>query len=198
MTRNVAVVVALAIGLAGSAAGQAITGFSGGSESASYYGSTVAGDTVGFRFTVSSAIRVTDLGNWNQDANAGGAGLTEDHQVGLWDGSQALLASATVGPAGTPVGNWTYVAITPVDLAPGQTYTLGAVYPNGGTDNYVSGASGVTSAPEVTWLNGVYPTAADLGFADPGLDSASTSGGRSGPNLLFGAVPVELMCFSAE
>jgi len=175
--------------------GQAVTGFTGGSQYPLYHGGST-GDVVGYRFTVSNPLEVSDLGVWNQDTAAGGAGLTSSHEVGIWDASQALIASVTVTTGGTVVGAWTYASITPVTLSPGQTYTVGALYTGTDNDSYISGASSMTTAPEVTWVQSVYPLAGSLGFSYPGNNS--TSFGRFGPNFLFTVVPVELQSFSVE
>jgi hypothetical protein len=161
--------------------GQAITGFSGGTEYDSYYGSA-SGDVIGWRFTVSQQIWVSDLGVWNADQTGG---LESPHIVGIWDESQTLLDSVTVDNAGTVVGDWMYYTVTPFTLMPGETYTIGALYFSGDDDWYISGASSVASATEVTWLNSVYPAAAEMGFVFPTLDSAASSGGRFGPNFIF-------------
>ena len=192
MRRAFLIGVILVLGASGAWA-QAITGFTGGSQYVSYYGS-VAGDVVGFRFTVSSPLQVYDLGVWNADSTGG---LDTPHQVGIWDGSQALIASVTVDPAtGTPIGQWTYTAITPVNLNPGETYTIGALYVANGTDLYISAASSMTTAPEVTWVQSVYPASAELGFVYPANNS--TSFGRFGPNFNFTIVPVELQSFTVD
>ena len=177
--------------------GQAVTGFTGGSQFPLYYGGST-GDVVGFRFTVngSDPLEVSDLGVWNQDTAAGYPGLTSDHEVGIWDGAQALVASVTVTTAGAVVGDWTYASITPVVLSPGQTYTIGVLYTGTDNDNYVSSATTMTTATEVTFVQSVYPSAGSLGFAYPANNSASF--GRFGPNFLFTVVPVELQSFSIE
>ncbi len=194
MRKLVLCAVILVVGATGAWA-QAVTGFSGGAEYSSYWGS-VTGDVIGYRFTVASPLQVSDLGVWNADNAAGGAGLTSDHQVGIWDSSQALLASVIVTPSGTPVGDWTYTSITPIVLNPGETYTIGASYTPDDNDQYISGASSMTTDPEVTWLVSVFPAAGDLGFAYPSEDS--TSFGRFGPNFLLTVVPVELQSFTIE
>jgi hypothetical protein len=172
--------------------GQAITGFTGGTAYTAYHsGST--GDVVGWRFNISAPLEISDLGVWIDSD-----GLTVSHQVGIWDGSQALVASTTVSPGGTVVGDWIYESITPVVLMPGDTFTAGVVYASTDGDSYISGASSVTTHSDVTWLNGVYPSAGDLGFVYPTEDSAASSGGRFGPNFLFTTVPVELQSFSIE
>lgn len=175
--------------------GQAITGFVGGTEYDSYYGS-VGGDVIGWRFTVSAPLEISDLGAWNADTNSGGAGLTAAHEVGIWDGSQALLASVTVDPSGTVVGDWIYAGITPVTLMPGQTYTIGTNYASSDTDNYISSASSMATHADLTWTGSCYPAAGDMGFVYPSTDSSSY--GRFGPNFLFTTVPVELQSFTVE
>ena len=174
------------------AMGQAVTGFTGGSQYPLYYGGST-GDVVGFRFTVATSVQVSDLGVWNQDSSGG---LSASHQVGIWDGSQALIASTTVTTSGTVNGAWTYASITPVVLNPGQTYTIGALYIGTDNDNYVSGASSMTTAAGVTFVQSVYPASGSLGFAYPAGNS--TSFGRFGPNFLFSVVPVELQSFVVE
>ena len=82
-------------GLAATASGQAVTGYSGGSSFDIYYGGST-GDVVGFRFEVSAPITVTHLGVWNADTTGG---LSVDHQVGIWDDTFALLTDTTVTPA---------------------------------------------------------------------------------------------------
>ena len=175
--------------------GQAVTGFVGGSEFDSYYGSA-GGDVIGWRFTVGAPLEISDLGAWNADTNAGGAGLTASHEVGIWDSTQVLLASVTVDPSGTVVGDWIYASIAPVTLMPGQTYTIGASYAPNDTDNYISSASSMTNHADLTWTGSCYPAAEDMGFVYP--SSNSTSYGRFGPNFLFTTVPVELQSFTVE
>lgn len=191
MRKAVLVTVILLVGATGAWA-QAVTGFTGGSEFSSYYGS-VAGDVVGYRFTVNSPLQVSDLGVWNGD-NTGG--MDSPHQVGIWDSTQVLLASVTVNPGGMVVGAWMYASITPIVLSPGETYTIGALYTPTDNDNYISSAASMTTDPDVTWTNSVYPSVEELGFVYPELDSSSF--GRFGPNFLFTVVPVELQSFTIE
>lgn len=177
--------------LASAAFGQAITGFTGGTQYDSYYG-TAPGDVVGWRFTVSQSVAVTDLGIWNADQTGG---IESPHQIGIWDASQALLASVTVDATGTVVGAWIYESIAPIVIAPGQTYTLGALYLSGDNDWYISGASSVSTAAEVTWLSSTYPASAGLGFVFPASTSASF--GRFGPNFIFGEVSLDRTSWGA-
>lgn len=174
--------------------GQAITGFTGGSEYDSYYGS-VAGDVIGWRFTVSAPMVVTNLGVWNGDQTGG---VESPHQVGIWDSSQTLLTSGTVDGTGTVAGDFIYTAVAAATLSPGETYTIGALYVTADNDYYISSASSITTAPEVTFGGAVFPSAGELGFVYPTEDSGPTSYGRFGPNFFFADVPVEMMTFTVD
>ena len=190
MVRTVAA--ALLVTVAGSATGQAITGFTGGTQFGSYYGGLIDGDVVGFRFTVNQDVLVTDLGVWNGDTQIGLEGLTSDHQIGIWDSSGSLVVNGVAGPGDSVLGQWTYDSVAPTLLSTGMTYTIGALYDAGGVpdgDSYISSATSVSSSADVNWLNSVFPSAEDLGFAFPTEDSASSSGGRFGPNFLYRPVP---------
>lgn len=161
----------------------AIDGFTGGGQFNAYYGGST-GDVVGFRFSVEVPIEVDRLGVWNVDTAAGAIGLSSPHQVGIWDSSQTLVASATVDPAsGTPIGDWTYASITPVTLNPGEVYTAGALYTTTDNDSFVSSATSLSTDPNVRWLVSVFPSAGSLGFTYP--TGSSMSSGRFGPNFTF-------------
>jgi len=164
------------------ASAQAIQSWTGGAEYPSYY-SSVAGDVVGYRFEVTFSVSVDSLGVWNGDST--GAGVDSDHQVGIWDSTMTLIASTTVTPTSTVLGEFRYEAITPVALSTGMVYTIGSLYTPTDNDNYISSASDVVTASGVTWINAVYPSAAELGFVFPANDSATGSKGRFGPNFTF-------------
>lgn len=213
--RRTAFCIVILMVIAPAAMGQAITSFVGGSQFGSYY-SSVSGDVVGYRFEVTAPLEVAMLGVWNadstdaqtflQEADALGVGnsnsidaLSSSHQVGIWDASQTLIASVTVDPGtGSVIGDWTYAAITPVTLMPGQVYTAGALYTVDDNDSYISSASSAITDPNVVWINAVYPFELELGFVFPTEDSAPSSVGRFGPNFTFSVVPVELQSFSVE
>lgn len=76
--------------------------------------------TIGYEFTANQNITVTDLGF----LDASGTGLAESHEVGIYNTSGVLLASALV-PAGTAApltGAFRYVGITDLDLTAGTEY----------------------------------------------------------------------------
>ena len=99
----------------------AVESFTGGSLFASFYAGTT-GDVIGYRFSVSENVMVSDLGVWIDDDD-----LQSSHMVGIWDQSQSLLVSATVQPSDRAVGEWRYASVSPTLLSPGQTYTAGAM-----------------------------------------------------------------------
>lgn len=165
--------------------GQAITGFAGGYEYNIYHsGST--GDVIGWRFTVDVQIEISDLGVWNND-NTGC--MDTPHPVGLWDGSHTLITYVIVDPTGTVVGDWIYASITPVVINPTETYTIGALYYSDDNDLYISSATSMTTDPNVTFVNSVYPATGSLGFVYPELNTSSF--GRFGPNFIFTETSLE-------
>jgi hypothetical protein len=87
--------------------GRRITGFSGGTQYDSYYGSA-PGDVVGFRFTVSQSVQVTVP--WHLERRSDRRHRIPP-QIGIWDASEVLLASVTVDATGTVVGAWIYEGI---------------------------------------------------------------------------------------
>jgi hypothetical protein len=125
-----------------------ITDFTGGVTDFATSARTV---TYGFDFTVSGDSRtISALGFFD----IGSDGLTEPHEVGLWDSAGNLLASTTIDNTATPVtststiGRWLTKDITPITLPPGS-YILGAFY-NADSPDYLvrnavaSSISGVT------------------------------------------------------
>jgi hypothetical protein len=86
--------------------------------------------TIGWAFDVTTPVRVTALGVWDEGAN----GLVEGHAVGLWTGTGTLLASTTV-PAGLAadataasalgLGQWLFEDIPALTLAVGH-YVIGS------------------------------------------------------------------------
>jgi len=92
--------------------------------------------TFGFQFTTLTDVLVDSLGVMDVGQN----GLAGTEQVGIWNSGGTLLYSTTLG-TGTldgPVldGNqFSFTSITPLFLAGGQTYTIGARV--NGVDSFV-------------------------------------------------------------
>jgi len=98
--------------------------------------------TLGYEFTPSSPLWVYSLGFADlpsADVPNVGDGLEQPRFVGLWDSNGLLLASVTV-PAGTAASlmdRFRYQDLsTPITLAAGQTYILGAYFNRQSDDHY--------------------------------------------------------------
>ena len=124
---NVICLIATAAGLTPGALGAALVSFTGGRPTDVENKGSV-NTTFGFRIRLTEPLIVTHLGVYD----TGGNGLDQVHPVGLWNGENTLLASATV-PAGTAAAisdGYRYVPLTEsVTLSPG-VYDLGAHYYN--------------------------------------------------------------------
>ena len=98
--------------------------------------------TLGYEFTPSSPLLVYSLGFADlpsADVPSVGDGLEQPRFVGLWDSNGVLLASVTV-PAGTAaplIDRFRYQDLpTPITLAAGHTYILGAYFDRESDDHY--------------------------------------------------------------
>ncbi len=173
--------------LAGTAGGQAVTGFSGGSPFPAW--SADGPGVVGWRFDVNTSIVLTDIGVWNNDAVFGFEGLSSSHEVGLWDSAGNLLTSGVVSPGDIAIGEFTYTDVADVVLNPGERYTIGAVYDIADNDSYISSPSSLSLASEINpTTNGVFPEVGDLGGLNfPTGDSTNLA--RLGTNFLFVPTP---------
>jgi hypothetical protein len=117
-----------------------------------------------------------------------GDGLTDSHQVGLWDSGGNLLASVTITnsdpltASGSALGGWRFAAITPVTLAPG-TYIVGAFYPTA-ADPFLGGVSNLTTASDIVYDVGTFTHGVITTFSVPDQDlGAPFNPGIFGPNL---------------
>lgn len=81
--------------------------------------------TVGAAFGVTNNVTVTALGCFDYLLGPGQGAV----QVGLWNSSGSLLASNTITTSSTLFNQSRYQAVTPVFLAPNQTYFLGRSRP---------------------------------------------------------------------
>jgi hypothetical protein len=139
--------------------------------------------TLGYAFTVSSPVTVTNLGLFD----FGNDGLNTSHAVTIWTSTGTQLVQTTIpaGTAGTLIDGFRYVDIEPFILAPG-TYTIGAysqthhyVRP----DFFLTDAT-FTSAYEVSYLGP--RLALEGGFRFPsGTAGLNNPDGYFGPNFWF-------------
>ena len=133
---------------------------------------------IGWQFSVGSAITINGLGVF--DVNP--AGLSESHQVGIWDNSGNLLASATVTNGSTLVssastaGDWLFANINPLLLGPGM-YVTSAFY--GTSADSVMANATITTVPQITLLasrastEGAFAEAGTYGLVEPGVFGAN-------------------------
>jgi hypothetical protein len=144
--------------------------------------------TLGWSFSVNSSVSVTSLGAFD----AGGDGLNVAHDVGIWDSTGNLLASATVpsGGAGFFDSGYRFVSISPLALNAGSTYYVGAVYFSDDNDAWLYDPVTLVAAPQITYLSRRYESSSGS-LVFPDLAGSGTTG-YFGANFEFGgssAVP---------
>ena len=69
--------------------------------------------------------------------DVGSDGIAGSYDVGLWDSSQTLLASATVTPSSPLINGFRYAAIPATTIPSGQTFTIAAVLPASPADPWM-------------------------------------------------------------
>lgn len=134
------------------------------------------GATIGYSFSVSQSISVTDLGVWDENAN----GLAESHQVGIFTTGGALLVSTTVTSADTLLNSFRYHSIAPYALGPG-TYVMGAYFAGWGDTG--AAAATITTSPEITFIDNLYLYGS--GFTLPTVHWSGFDAGNIGPNFIY-------------
>ncbi|MCK9377799.1 MAG: DUF4082 domain-containing protein [Syntrophobacterales bacterium] len=143
---------------------------------------TASGSTVSFslgtEFTANSSFTVNQLGFFDYL----GDGLTEGHDVGIYDLDQNLLTSTTVTNADPLVGHFRYHATTPVTLLAGHTYRIAAVT---GNELFTWAPEGYFTDPNVTYVISAYTASAVLTYPN---ETFSGETGYFGPD--FQTVPV--------
>jgi len=144
--------------------------------------------TVGWSFSIGSQdVQVTALGIYDDLAD----GLADAHAVGIWTNGGTLLAEVTVpsGTTATLVGSYRYTPITPVTLAAGQTFVVGAYFPPCGSscgDSFLNGGKEIFDA-RITFLQSQNsaPQSGTGSLAFPSGNLGIPPQGMFGPNLLF-------------
>lgn len=179
MKRHLLTRAALAALLVVSASSQAApvgVDFSGGN----VYG-TGFFNNVGWSFNVTSSITIDGLGIFD----TGSDGLTNRHQVGIWDSSSNLLAQTTVFNAADVVasasslGRWLFEDITGLTLGPGS-YVIGAFYADNDADAVIGDATGLLLDPNISYGASLASDGASFGV--PGTYGL-VQPGVFGPNL---------------
>jgi hypothetical protein len=141
----------------------------------------------GYVFTPNTHIDVTSLGFFDYY----GTGLVESHEVGIFNSSGTLLASATI-PAGTiaPLEDrFRYIGITPLGLSAGQTYTAAAyVTSTLDTVGYTT-VSGVSVNPDISLPSFAARYIFASGLQLPTQTSGASSTMYVGPNFQLVPLP---------
>jgi hypothetical protein len=144
---------------------------------------TAADSTLGWSFSLSTDILVTDLGVWDgpnsQAFGPPGDGLRSDQLITIWTSTGTFVTSATV-PAGggTLASDFRYVSIAQTSLTAGN-YVIGTYYTPGNLDRNAAISSTITTAPEVTYGEG------RIGSGNAFPSSTFAGGGVWGPNFQF-------------
>lgn len=141
--------------------------------------------TVGWQFNVTSGITVNGL-SWY---DAGGDGLGQSYQVGIWSSDGSLLASTTVpsGSAGTLDGGFRTVTIADLFLGAGNGYIVGGLNSAQSSDALLFNVSGLATVSGIEFVDATFSDF-DLGFVRPTQFSAASTG-FFGPSFTVATVP---------
>jgi hypothetical protein len=143
--------------------------------------------SLGFKFTTNDApVTVTQLGFYDDGKN----GLTENHDVGIFDSAGNVLVSATVLTTDALTSWFRFHSITPYTLAANQTYFIQAVT---GSEHYTYFPAGFSVDPAITFATDAWknPQTNALAFPNSSYGFTQDQGSLFGPNFVMGAeVPV--------
>lgn len=134
------------------------------------------GATIGYKFSTSTDIKVTDLGLWDE----GQDGLTASHQVGLFSTTGSLLTSTTVTSASVLENGFRYTTIGDYSLSAG-TYVIGAYY--AGWDDTGRSAASITTGTEISYVQNLFLY--NNGFTLPTEEWVGFDAGNIGPNFKY-------------
>jgi hypothetical protein len=150
--------------------------------------------TIGWSFSISAPILVTQLGLWDGPGpgtgGTAGDGFGVSHDVTLWTSGGTSLNSANIpsGTTATLTNGFRYVPLgTATLLAPG-TYVISVYMAQSSFDTSISNAATLTTDPAVTYIAG----RSALNNVFPSGDLIGAGGIKSyfGPNFQFtAAVP---------
>lgn len=167
--------------------------FTGYSSSNTGTQSSTDGFTAGYEFTANSALSVTALGAFDNGSSAGGGMV----QVGLWNSSGVLLASAYVSSADPLTDSfWRFASISPVSLVAGDTYYVASQ----GSWDYTYFTTGFSVNPDITYVADAYsnnPSDANNPLVFPGTSivpdfgvvTAADGGAFFGGNIALSPEP---------
>jgi hypothetical protein len=147
---------------------------------------SLTNNTYGYSFTTSSALTIKSLGIYDVDFD----GLSEGHQVGIWDLNKNLLGSVSIGSgtSATLVNGFRYVNLSsPLTLAATTTYRIGALYAGPG-DQFAETATAL-AGNGITLLTPHYSTPASASLEYPNFQT-NVDAGYIGPNFSTESVPV--------
>jgi hypothetical protein len=141
--------------------------------------------SLGWSFTTNVSISVTALGYYNATLTGGLFGLDAScncGEVGIFNSAGNLLSSAQVTSSDPVTGFFNYQAITPLQLAGGQTYYILA---ETGSSDYTWGVNGLTVSPNITFGSDAYISSSTLAFGTSSQGrNVADGGGFFGPNFL--------------
>jgi Domain of unknown function (DUF4082)/PEP-CTERM motif len=183
MMRSIkALIVGMAIVLSGYATAQASQGVSGVTGGTDFNDGTDY--LLGWSFTPRENMDIAALGVYAaMDFTSGQRTFTQDHQVGLYDAGQNLLASTTITNNDDLYGKFRFRNLNTVQhLTEGSTYYLATAM---GADQFIYDVSGFTVNQNINFGQFAYTVGDTLAFpgtADPGVK------GYFGPN--FDTTPV--------
>ena len=139
--------------------------------------------TVGWAFTTTRALQITDLGQLDIEQD----GLARTTDVGIWTDGGALVHTDSVpelAAAWTPlIGHHRYAATEPVVLEPGS-YVIGLTTFATDWDWYVYDAD-TSFDPAVAYVEGRHANGATLSFPTYVNGSSEAAAQWFGPNFLF-------------
>jgi hypothetical protein len=147
--------------------------------------------SLGWEFTTNGPVTVAALGFYDDLKN----GLTQIHDVGIFDANQVLVAFAQVSNADPLLGWFRYHNITPVVLQAGQSYFIQAVT---GDELYTWGTNGFVVDPSINFIQDAFvaPAAGVLAFPNT-FGNLGGVDGWFGPNFstdaVFAPVPGSLI-----
>jgi len=127
--------------------------------------------SLGFQFTTNKTVNVTALGFYDDDQN----GLTEAHEVGIFDDRGTLLVNVTVNPEASLDGFFRYTSVAPTVLQAGKTFFIAAAT---GAEKYTFNPTDFSVNPNITFVASAFRASTTLVFPGDTLASSGDNPGR--------------------